>query len=105
MKKKTLNPKVSFRIFKHYMWEAFRNPFSFPKKYKTLCNSLFKEYDVLKNIKVPTKIIWGKYDEIFPLEMAKAMQKEIHNSELILIEGNHDWAVFKPQEFFEIIYS
>ncbi len=41
----------------------------------------------LKDIKVPTLLIWGENDEATPLSDAKIMEKEIKDSGLVVIKG------------------
>lgn len=43
--------------------------------------------DRLNNIGVPTLLMWGKEDEIIPLEAGKTMNEKIKNSKLIVFEN------------------
>lgn len=45
--------------------------------------------DNLKDIKVPTLIVWGDKDDATPLYMGEMMHKEIENSKLIVLQGGH----------------
>jgi len=42
---------------------------------------------LLKDIKIPTLLIWGDRDEATPLYMAKIMEKEIEDSGLVVFKG------------------
>ena len=60
---------------------------------------LKKDYsDRMSKIKCPTKILWGRYDELFPIKCAAEFQKRIDNSSLIHINGSHDWPIFNPEK-------
>ena len=52
---------------------------------KQIFNNIVKEdlSYLLKNIKAPTLIIWGKKDKVTPYYMAKKLNKSINNSRLI----------------------
>lgn len=56
----------------------------------------------LHRIKVPTMIIWGENDNIFPLEYGEAFKESIPNSELhIITKCGHLPHQEKTQEFLE----
>ena len=53
----------------------------------------------LDNIDVPTLILAGQYDEIFPVDMQKELQSKIKNSKLIVFENTkHNLLVGKNNE-------
>jgi pimeloyl-ACP methyl ester carboxylesterase len=52
--------------------------------------------DYLRNIQVPTQLIWGDRDWVYPLDIARAYQEQIPNSELVIVSGNHDWPIYNP---------
>lgn len=43
--------------------------------------------EIMKNIKVPTLLLWGENDTDTPIQDAKIMEKEIKNASLIEIKG------------------
>lgn len=47
----------------------------------------FNIEDEISRINVPTLVLAGKYDEIFPFESQKDLQKQIENSELIVFDN------------------
>ena len=59
--------------------------------------------NVWPKIKIPTLIIWGKEDNITPIQDAYIMQKEIKNSELKIFNCGHGIYYEKPKEFIETI--
>ncbi|MBW2992176.1 alpha/beta hydrolase [Candidatus Woesearchaeota archaeon] len=91
--------KVSFNGISNF----FRNIFT--KKFFVLSsdvlNSDFSEY--LKKIKCPTTIFWAKYDEVIPFKYSEIFQKNIKNSKLIKITGNHMWPILRPKEILKHI--
>lgn len=54
------------------------------KTFKNIVNTHLNEF--LKDVKVPTLIVFGKEDKTTPLYMARYLHKKIKNSELILID-------------------
>ncbi|MBR4270581.1 MAG: alpha/beta hydrolase [Clostridia bacterium] len=44
---------------------------------------------IAKKIAQPTLLLWGKYDNITPLYMAKTLRKTIKDSKLIVVSGDH----------------
>lgn len=59
---------------------------------------------VMKNIKVPTFLIWGKEDLTVPLSVAKRMKEKIGRSQIFIIEGsNHGLPYDSPKEFLKVM--
>lgn len=54
------------------------------KTFKNIVNTHLNDF--LKDVKVPTLIVFGKNDKTTPLYMAKYLHKKIKNSKLILID-------------------
>ena len=78
------------------------------KSYFTLCESLskFSAKALLDKITVPTLVIEGTNDTIFPPIIAKYIHHRIRKSELDLIEGaNHILVINNPKELEESIES
>ncbi len=62
--------------------------------------------DKIKNIKVPTLIIWGENDEIIPVEYAYQFNEDIEKSELVILsECGHIPYVEKRKETLEVIFE
>lgn len=67
---------------------------------------LFDATSLLSKITVPTLIIVGTNDTIFPESVAKILSKRIKNSELDIIEGaNHILVLNNPSELVLSIYN
>lgn len=61
---------------------------------------------ILKDIKVPTLLIWGDKDDATPLYMAKIMEKEIKDSGLVVLEGTGHYSYLEDyQKFTAVIKS
>lgn len=74
------------------------------KSYFTLCESLsqFNAKKLLDKISVPTLVIEGTDDTIFPPDIAKYLHHRIKTSQLDLIEGaNHILVINNPKELEE----
>lgn len=66
----------------------------------TACN-LDLENEV-KDIGVPTYLIWGTKDTITPVAEAKRIQKLIKNSKTILLKDvDHDWVLNNPEHLLK----
>ena len=58
---------------------------------------------LLERVKTPTKIVWGRQDQIVPLECGELYQKAIRGSELEIIDNcGHSPQIEKPEEFTKI---
>ena len=59
--------------------------------------------DLLARVNIPTRIVWGRQDQIVPLECGQLYQKAIPGSELIVIDDcGHLPQVEKPDEFVRL---
>lgn len=57
-----------------------------------------------KTVSVPVLIVWGKEDEVVPLEVAKKFKRDIHNSELVILpKCGHMPPEEEPMETIKII--
>jgi pimeloyl-ACP methyl ester carboxylesterase len=71
---------------------------------KTFQNINTAYYDKeIKNIKTPTLIIWGKNDKITPVWMANTLSRNINNSKLKVIEGDHSLPLKRAETIASII--
>lgn len=57
----------------------------------------------MKNIHVPTILIWGKHDNIAPLSIGKKMHTTIPNSKLIVLNGRHGIPFTHANEFVDAV--
>ncbi len=60
--------------------------------------------DELSAIKTPCLLIWGRQDEVVPLSIGRRLQKDLPNSELIILEDTgHLLPEEKPLEIYHFI--
>lgn len=58
----------------------------------------------LSALKMPTLIVWGKYDEIILVERAERFQRDIADSRVVLIDNaGHVPMLEQPQEFNRVV--
>ncbi|HXG07395.1 MAG TPA: alpha/beta fold hydrolase [Nitrososphaera sp.] len=61
--------------------------------------------DRLERIKAPTLIIWGKHDELIPLEYSRAFQESIGGSQIVILEdAGHVPFAEKPAITCELLH-
>ena len=58
---------------------------------------------ILKDIKVPTLLIWGDKDDATPLYMAKIMEKEIEDSGRVILEGTGHYSYLEDYSKFTAV--
>ncbi|MEK9166394.1 MAG: alpha/beta hydrolase [Patescibacteria group bacterium] len=59
---------------------------------------------ILKNISVPTLIVWGDADRTTPIDQGIVMRNAISGAEWYVAEGRgHSWHVTEPKKFAEAI--
>lgn len=78
------------------------------KSYLLLCDQLtgLNTKNLLSKIKVPTLIIQGSEDSIFPIEVAQYLHSRIKKSQLDIIEGaNHILVLNNPKQLEQSIES
>jgi pimeloyl-ACP methyl ester carboxylesterase len=69
-----------------------------PHYWKLLDESYEREYyDELKKIRVPVTFIWGIYDSVFNVKNYKVFKKYLKRSELVKVNGGHDWPIYEPE--------
>lgn len=97
------NVSIFFLILKDFLINRVRKFFQWPHIIKIMKKCSLNDFGEFQKIKIPTLILWGNQDEIFPPNLAKNMNKEISNSTLRFATGNHDWPLFKPNEFLNLL--
>jgi triacylglycerol lipase len=56
--------------------------------------------DQLKSLKIPTLLIWGREDQLIPLDVGRHVAAQIPNSKLVIIDGcGHIPSVEQPRAF------
>jgi pimeloyl-ACP methyl ester carboxylesterase len=85
---------ILLRDYGLFLW-SHRKDYDQLRMIRIKCRQLSND-EAIRRITVPTSIIWGKDDWIYPLEVAYESQRNIPNSELHIVEGNHDWLLYTP---------
>lgn len=70
---------------------------------KNIRKGLNNSYGYPSNMKIPTSIIWAKDDKIFPVEIAQKLHKLTKNSQLFIVNGNHDWVLYEENKFIDYL--
>ncbi len=53
--------------------------------------------DVFGSIRIPTLILWGKGDQVFPLASAEQIESQMKDAQLQIIDGDHEWCLFQAK--------
>jgi len=86
---------VLVRDYATFLWSHARD-FECIQRTRARCQDT--SYDeTLQDIAVPTDIIWGRQDWIYPLVVADEFQRRIPHAILHIVPGNHDWPVYSPE--------
>lgn len=90
-------------IGKSFLANRITKFFQWPHIVRIVKKCLFTDFDQFDKINVPTLILWGDKDEIFPLTLGQGMNREILHSTLQLVHGNHDWCLFRYDDALNLI--
>lgn len=87
----------------NFLWKHRKNR----KQISRIRNQcLTSSYDtVLQEVLIPTTILWGVDDWIYPLGVARIFKEKMPYAQLVLVPGNHDWLVYDPLRFREAILT
>ncbi len=64
---------------------------------------LFTDFSEFHKINAKTLVLWGEQDEIFPKNNAEFVHQKIKNSEVKYTKGSHNWCLFNPEKFSNIV--
>ncbi|MGN0771087.1 MAG: alpha/beta fold hydrolase [Christensenellales bacterium] len=65
----------------------------------------YHQDDILHTIDCPTLIVWGKHDKDTPRYMAKRLNKNIHNSQLVYLKGGHWCYIERLGDFVNTVWE
>ena len=71
-------------------------------KHEFICTGNMRDWDVtnrLGEIRVPTLILVGRYDEL-PVELSQEMHRRIPNSTLVILEKSSHFGMFEEEETY-----
>jgi 3-oxoadipate enol-lactonase len=81
----------------------FRGKYPQPRHAQSRQRQASRAYDCadhLHQIQVPTTIMHGRNDKIFPLRRAEELRRGIANSRLVTFRGGHGFFMFKERRWF-----
>jgi len=58
---------------------------------------------ILRHIRIPTTLIWGEDDWIYPLTIANEFKKHMPHAVLKTVTGNHDWLIYNPLQYKDLM--
>jgi pimeloyl-ACP methyl ester carboxylesterase len=90
------NPEYAKIVFDN-LFNLKKNKFSYLKFKKAIDKALKSESLAARHITIPTLILWGKSDKVISPVHAYELQKEIADSHVKILPGNHAWCFTKPQ--------
>jgi 2-hydroxy-6-oxonona-2,4-dienedioate hydrolase len=91
------------RIVKDFFRNFFSRFFEWNHTVKIMEKLLTTDFADFDKINARTLILWGEEDEVFSRDMAKDFHRRIKNSELKFEISNHDWCLFNPEKFSNIV--
>lgn len=91
-----------FILIKEWLLFILKHLMNF-RHIKSIRKGLNNSYGYPSNMKIPTSIIWAKDDKIFPVEIAQKLYKLTKNSQLFIVNGNHDWILYKHFQFMKYL--
>ncbi|MDP2874524.1 MAG: alpha/beta hydrolase [bacterium] len=97
------NFKAFLTTTKDFFYNLFGKVHKLNHMTKMLNRLLTADLTGLERITAPTLILWGDEDEIFPPSVAEDFHRNIKNSKLQYIRGNHDWCIFRPEELSNLL--
>ncbi len=111
VKKNLQDALYNHSIIDDYMINGYLEPFLQDEIFKALTRMIRdREGDlppkILKQIKTPCLLIWGDHDKSMPLEVGEKLNKDLVNSELIVLkETGHALPEERPFEVYEYIMN
>jgi pimeloyl-ACP methyl ester carboxylesterase len=86
-------------VFNNALSTLYGNLSAIPKMFQITNKCLYRNIspEELGKITIPVKLIWGTFDELFPVLNGKYLHRFIKKSELEIVTGNHDWWTLNPE--------
>lgn len=97
------NLTTMLRIAGFFLSNIFFRIKEIPSLFHIMKRFLYTDFNDSGKINSRTLILWGRDDEIFPIENAEIFHKKIINSEVKYVNANHDWVLFNPEKFSKIV--
>lgn len=90
---------------KDFFVNLFKRPFTFCRIQRILINAIRSSFPPQFSLMVPLLIIWGRQDEILPLNNALAIKSHAPHSTIIEVDGFHDWLIYEPEKAAKLIFE
>ncbi len=90
-------PGVTLRLISSALANLVRKGTHTPATLLSMRRLLTSTDDVFGNISIPTLILWGKLDKVFPNKSAEQIRSQISNATVQIIDGDHEWCLYQPQ--------
>ncbi|MFH0979151.1 MAG: alpha/beta hydrolase [Candidatus Woesearchaeota archaeon] len=88
------NPIRAIALGINGIWNCTRNIFH-PNYWRLFNDNLYRN-NIPRGIRCKTTIIWADHEEVFDKKYQQGFK--IKNSRTIIVHGNHDWPILRPQE-------
>lgn len=89
--------KILLRLTKDFTLLLAKKPSNIPKIPRAIATWVYRDFQDFEKVNIPTLIVWSDRDEVYPKEIALRLQKKLPNSQLVWVDGNHDWVLFTPE--------
>lgn len=83
-------------IIKDMAANAINNRTQAKRIIKIIKKSLLTDYSSSTAVTIPTLLLWGKDDAIFPQGFAELLKTKIKRAQIKYINGDHQWCLYKP---------
>ncbi len=92
------NKMFVWLIIKSFLGNMVKLNRRLPQLREMVEKCVYEDYTrVIREVKVPTLILWGSKDELFPIEYAMRFNKLIKGSKLVVFDGDHDQVMFEVE--------
>lgn len=91
------------RIVKDFTVNRLRRLFYWGHIMAIVRVSLSSHFIRFDRVKCPVLVLWGNEDDIFPPNHADYFGIMLKNVEVKRVTGDHDWLLYAPREFAEIV--
>lgn len=87
---------VTFRLISSFLGNLVRAGVGAPAAATTMRRLLTGSSDVFTQVRVPTVVLWGDADEVFPPAAGEEISSLISGSKMESVSGDHEWCLYQP---------
>jgi pimeloyl-ACP methyl ester carboxylesterase len=88
---------LSFQLIGSVMANFIRNGTHALTTQNTMRRLLTSTDDVFSRVRIPTLILWGKSDKVFPPTAAEQIRSQMNDATVQIIDGDHEWCLYQPK--------